>query len=170
MNMAIFAVWTLFVLVPQFVLEPSIQKQYLPCVHRNDSYKCSHNTTVHLVLANCTSPLRGSTTATFCTDQTSTVTTVPKGTKNSSNCELEQGEWYQCPAYKPSYDNPVYWVTGRGGYNETALFLGHYSNLTQYNGISYNRPVAILVCTGVVYTISFIMLIIRYALSLLMHV
>ena len=162
MNMAIFVVWTLFVSIPQFVLEPSLQKHYLPCIHRNDSYKCSRNTTVHLVQENCKSPVHGSTTATFCANQTSTVTTVPKSTKNSSACPLVVGKWYQCPAYTPSFTSPVDLVTGRGGYNDTPLFLGHYSNLTEYNGIHYNRPVAILVCTAVVYGISFVMLIIRY--------
>ena len=165
MNLAILVVWTLFVLIPQFVVEPTLHKQYFPCIHRNDSRMCSHNTTVHLVLGNCTTPpARGLTVATFCTNQTTTILTVPKSTKNSSTCTLGPGEWYQCPAYKPSFTSPVDLVTGRGGYNDTALFLGHYVNFTEYNGISYNRPVAILLCTAVVFGISFIMLIIKYVI------
>eukprot|EP00731_Ephydatia_muelleri_P025331 Em0017g414a len=162
MNMAILSVWTLFVLIPQFVVEPSLHKQYFPCIHRNDSRNCTHNTTVHLVIGNCTTPpARGLTVATLCSDPMVKVMTTPTAAKNSSTCLLGPEEWYQCPARKPSFSSLIDLITGRGGYNDTVLFLGHYSSLNEYNGIPYNRPVAILVCTAVVYCISFIMLIIR---------
>ena len=167
MNMAILTVWTLFVLIPQFVMEPSIQKHYLPCIHRNDTYSCHRNTTVSLLPANCSAP-REATLATLCANDTATVITVPRSVKLTCNITLQ--EWYQCPADTPSFGNLVDLVTGRGGYSDTVLFLGHYSNLTRYNGVSYNRPVAILVCTGVVYTISFIMLIIRSVLTCMLNI
>ena len=163
MNLVILVVWTLFVLIPQFVVEPSLRKQYFPCIHRNDSRNCTRNTTVHLVIGNCTTPPPHSlTVATLCSDPTTKVLTAPRAAKNTSTCPLGPGEWYQCPAYKPSFISPVDLVTGRGGYNDTALFLGHYVNFTEYNGISYNRPVAILVSTAVVFGVSVIMLMIKY--------
>ena len=167
MNVIIFGVWTLFVSIPQFVVEPSLGEEHLPCIKRNGSngsYKCSHNTIVLLLPGNCTIS-RGVTKATLCSNKSAAVTTIPKGTKPTTICNkssLEFEEWYQCPADLPSFGSPVDLVTGRGGYNDTVLFLGHYSKLTEYNGISYNRPVAILVCTAVVFGISFIMLITRY--------
>eukprot|EP00731_Ephydatia_muelleri_P025324 Em0017g407a len=163
MNVIIFGVWTLFVSIPQFVVEPSLGKEHLPCIKRNDSYKCSHSTTVLLLPGNCTIS-RGVTKATLCSNKSAAVITIPMGTKPTTICNkssLEFEKWYQCPAYLPSFGSPVDLVTGRGGYNDTVLFLGHYSKLTVYNGISYNRPVAILVCTAVVFGISFIMLITR---------
>ena len=167
MNMAIFAVWTLFVLIPQFAVEPFLQAQrdaVLPCVHRNDSYTCprqSSNSTVFIALPSCKSPpLRGSAMATYCEgNQSVRVTTV---TRNSSSCPHGPDEYYVCPAYTPRFSNIIDLVTGRKGYNDTWLFLGHYVNFTEFDGISYNRPVAMLVCTAAVYLISFLMLIIRY--------
>eukprot|EP00731_Ephydatia_muelleri_P025277 Em0017g360a len=166
MNLVILVVWTLFVLIPQFVVEPSLRKQYFPCIHRNDSRNCTRNTTVYLVIGNCTTPPpHGLTVATLCSNPVTKVLTAPRAAKNTSTCPLGPGEWYQCPAYKPSFISPVDLVTGRGGYNDTALFLGHYVNFTVYNGISYNRPVAILVSTAVVFGVSIIMLMIKLVQS-----
>ena len=164
MNLAILVVWTLFVLIPQFVVEPSLSKGYLPCIKRNDSDKCSHSITVLLLPENCTTS-RAVTKATLCSNKSAVVITIPRDTKPTTICNkssLQFEEWYQCPADVPSFSSPVDLVTGRGGYNDTVLFLGRYSNLAEYNGISYNRPVAILVCTAVVFGISFVMLISRY--------
>ena len=172
MNMAIFGVWTLFVSIPQFVVEPYLANQsaaVLSCVHTlNSSYLCSHNqqpVAVHLALPSCKSPPHNAAVVPYCTgNQSVKVTTLPLGVKNSSTCPYGSVEYYFCPAYTPSFSSPVDLVTGRGGFNDTILFLGHYVNFTVFNGIHYNRPVAILVCTAVVYGISFVMLIIRYSL------
>ena len=171
MNMAIFAVWTLFVLVPQFVLERPVKKTN-SCVFSNASgyaYRCPRRSSA-AYLTNCASP--NVTNTTLCTNESISVMVAPKrpvcssdggggGGSGGSAYLLGVGEvWSLCPSPQPVQFIDL--VTGRGALSDTWLFLGHYSNLTRYYGISYNRPVAILICSGVVYTISFIMLIIRY--------
>eukprot|EP00731_Ephydatia_muelleri_P025330 Em0017g413a len=82
------------------------------------------------------------------------VPTVPLGVNNKS-CPHYPSPYRFCTIQQPSYDL-ISLVTGRDGYNDTWLFLGHYVNMT----VPYNRPVAYLVCTAVVYGISFFMLVI----------
>ena len=175
MNMAIFVVWTLFVSIPQFVLErPSIVQATNSCIYRNATgytYNCPRRSTA-VYLINCT--VENSTVATLCTNSSVAATVVPKYkdvyTSSHNYCNISSAflqEWSLCSNSTRTTGTPGFLdlVTGRGALTNTWLFLGHYSNLTEYNGISYNRPVAILVCTAVVYGISFVMIIIRYVYS-----
>ncbi|KAL5479591.1 hypothetical protein EMCRGX_G023134 [Ephydatia muelleri] len=130
MNLTILVVWMLFVLIPQFVLEPYLRTQRqptVPCIYTNDSYECpsAYDTNLHfLALPSCKSPPSDAVTATFCAaDHSSRVVALPNGTENSTGCPYSSTEYYLCPAYQPV-------------------------------------PVAYLMCTAVVYCISFIMLII----------
>ena len=177
MNLAILVVWTLFVLIPQFVVEPYLRTQgqpTVPCVYSHGSYECpsAYDTNVHLLaLPSCKSLPPTAVMATFCVgDHSSRVIALLNGTENSTGCPYTSTEYYLCSPYQPVFDL-ISLVTGRGGYNDTWLFLGHYVNFSEYRGTlhsfgvattSYNRPVAYLVCTAVVYGISFIMLVIRY--------
>ena len=185
MNMAIFGVWTLFVSIPQFVVEPYLaaQKAALrPCIYLNNSnYTCSTNINktiayAYIILPSCkTLPRNAATTteAKYCPSNGNQSITLKVFTSsstkggiqsNSSACPYGPTKYNFCSLPSMPYDF-ISLVTGQGGYSDTWLFLGHYSNLTEYNGNSYNRPVAYLVCTAVVYGISFVMLIIRYLLE-----
>ena len=181
MNMAIFVVWTLFVSIPQFVVEPYLAAQraeveaMYPCIYLDDSnYTCSTNKTIqyaYIILPSCKTPPRNATASKYCPSNGNQLNVTMKvftnsSTKggiqsNSSACPYGPTKYNFCPPPSLPYD-VISLVTGRGIYNDTWLFLGHYVNFTEYNGISYNRPVAYLVCTAVVYGISFVMLIVRY--------
>ena len=168
MNLAISVVWTLFVLIPQFVVEPYLRTQRrltAPCVYTNGSYDCPYvyNTDVYfLAFPNCKSQPSAAVMAEFCAEDNSPiVTALLNGTKNSTGCPYSSIEYYLCSPYQPDFDL-ISLITGRGGYSDTWLFLGHYVNFTEYKGISYNRPVATLICTAMVFGISFIMLVVRY--------
>ena len=182
MNLAIFLVWTLFVYIPQFVVEPYLTARKateFPCIYprslnittycRTPGY--SNNHAVHLVLSGCQNLSQSIkrtdvVSATYCAgfgNQSARVTTlkynITAKVANTSTCRYGPAVYNIC-LLNPSYD-PISLVTGQGGYRDTWLFLGHYVNFTHFNGISYNRPVAYLVCTALVYGISFIMLIIK---------
>ena len=172
MNLTILVVWMLFVLIPQFVVEPSlaVEKAYLlnPCISPNISYQCPgkpKNSTimVYRAMKNCTARTKGFTEARSCVRNQSDmtlVTTVPLNVNNKS-CPHYPSPYRFCTIQQPSYDL-ISLVTGRDGYNDTWLFLGHYVNMT----VPYNRPVAYLVCTAVVYGISFFMLVVKYVFGL----
>ena len=73
MNMAIFGVWTLFVSIPQFVVEPYLaaQKAALrPYIFLNNSnYTCStnkSNESTYIILPSCKTLPRNPTTAKYC--------------------------------------------------------------------------------------------------------
>ena len=168
MNLAILAVWTLFVLIPQFVVERPTQA-VPPCIYSNATkygYVCPRKGSTSVYRINCTAP--NSTNATVCTNGLIQLTVVQKPlSHNHSYCNVNSTfleVWSLCPGSVPTSISFLDLVTGRGGLRDTWLFLGHYSNRTVYNGISYNRPVAYLVCTAVVYVISFIMLVIKYVI------
>lgn len=56
----------------------------------------------------------------------------------------------------PWYQYVIDFVLGQGVFNETVLFYGRYSNATIGN---YNLPVTYLFMTGVVYTVSVVLLV-----------
>eukprot|EP00731_Ephydatia_muelleri_P025328 Em0017g411a len=167
MNMAILSVWTLFVLIPQFVVEHPTET--VPaCIYSNASnytYVCPRRGSTYVYRINCTAP--NSTNTTLCTNRSIQATIVPKTARNIVNhtyCDVNStflDVWSLCPSSVTPSVQFLDLVTGRGGLSDTWLFLGHYSNRTEYSGIPYNIPVAYLVCTALVYGISFIMLIIR---------
>ena len=172
MNMAILSVWTLFVLIPQFVVEHPTET--VPaCIYSNASnytYVCPRRGSTYVYRINCTAP--NSTNATLCTNRSIQATIVPKPARNIVNhtyCDVNStflDVWSLCPSSVTPSVQFLDLVTGRGGLSDTWLFLGHYSNRTEYSGIPYNIPVVYLVCTALVYGISFIMLIIRYVFGL----
>ena len=114
-------------------------------------------------------------TVTFCAaDHSSRVVALPNGTENSTGCPYSSTEYYLCPAYQPVYDL-ISLITGRGGYNDTWLIFGHYVNFSEYRGIMHKFQcdhilcVVYIGCTAGVYCISFIVLIIRYLVVVILR-
>lgn len=56
------------------------------------------------------------------------------------------------------YEYIIDFVLGQGIFNDTILFYGRYSNTTVV-GNAYDLPLAYLLATGIVYTISVILLV-----------
>ena len=85
------------------------------------------------------------------------------------NCEFEGSggsirRLRVCPrAIAPNlawYDYILDFVLGQGLFNDTVLFYGRYGNTTVV-GDTYSLPLAFLFMTGVIYTISVVLLVFK---------
>ena len=171
-NMAIFTFWFGFVCIPQFIWETSpgvtIKPHYQSsCVFNSSAaYNCSNgpHSVVYRVekdctLVNDTAPVSMCSIHGGVADEEGCTSAV-NVTDLRTNCSYEA--LYVCKDVLPCtpwYQYIVGFITGQGTFNETVLFLGHYTNTTTIRSRSYHMPLVILVMTGVVYVISFVLLV-----------
>eukprot|EP00731_Ephydatia_muelleri_P029443 Em0020g1087a len=173
-NVGIFTLWFGFVCIPQFIWETTpavtIKPNYqTTCVFNSSaSYNCSNGfpTVLYRVGTNCTLVNANNTVLiSMCSvhggvadgEQCSSGINV---TGLKTNCSAEA--LHVCKDVVPCtqwYDYIVGFITGQGIFNETVLFLGHYTNATTIRNRSYRLPLVTLVMTGVVYAISFVLLV-----------
>ena len=174
-NVAIFALWFGFVCIPQFIWETSpgvnIQPNYqLACIFNSSApYDCSNGPSSTLLYT----ALNKS-----CTPYSNHSFSIATCTINNNVAVRESGviatvwpslycsnmvPWKVCNTsiapYVPWYQYAVDFITGHGTFNQTVLFLGRYTNATTIRSKSYNMPLVTLVMTGVVYAISFVLLV-----------
>ena len=173
-NVAIFTLWFGFVCIPQFIWETSpgviIKPNYqTTCVFNSSaSYNCSNGSpgVVYKVDSNCTLVnVNNTVQISKCNihggvaDEEQCATGI-NVTWLRTNCSAEV--WHVCKDVAPCtqwYDYIIGFITGQGIFNETVLFLGHYTNATTIRNRSYHLPLVTLVMTGVVYAISFVLLV-----------
>ena len=177
-NVAIFTLWFGFVCIPQFIWETSpgviIKPNYqTTCVFNSSaSYNCSNGyPSIHVYSVgrsqqqnNCTPLKNASYSVRTCIidksvairESSDIVTVWPM--QFCGNMQT----WAVCNTsiapYVPWYQYAIDFITGQGTFNETVLFLGHYTNATTIRNRSYHLPLVTLVMTGVVYAISFVLL------------
>ena len=171
-NVAIFALWFGFVCIPQFIWETSpgvnIQPNYqLACVFNSSApYNCSNGSpsVLYRVGSNC-SLVNRTVLINMCSVHNDIADGESCGSAVNfsdqwSNCSKEAV--HVCKDVTPCtvwYDYIVGFITGQGTFNQTVLFLGRYTNATTIRNKSYNMPLVTLVMTGVVYAISFVLLV-----------
>ncbi|KAL5473026.1 hypothetical protein EMCRGX_G027466 [Ephydatia muelleri] len=174
-NVGIFTLWFGFVCIPQFIWETTpavtIKPNYqTTCVFNSSaSYNCSNGRPLIQVYSNqqdnCIPPKNQSYSVRICRidkriaigESSDIVTVWP-----TQYCGKMQA-WAACNTsiapYIPWYQYAIDFITGHGTFNETVLFLGHYTNATTIRNRSYRLPLVTLVMTGVVYAISFLLLV-----------
>ena len=177
-NLAVFTIWISVVCIPQFIWETTeganTKPNYrLACAYRSsaqsncsDGYPTTHvysldasssSSNCSELYSNDSFPIR---TCTFedHVAESSTLITV----WSVLNCSAVT-TWNVCSTdihpYLPWYQYLVDFITGRGVFNQTVLFLGRYTNATVIGNRNFNMPLVTLVTAGVVYAISFVVLV-----------
>ena len=183
MNLLTSVLWIAFVCVPQIVWDQTdgakrmATPSALVCAfNANESYECLDNATAssaHLALDGCFYPERPVFDVRECivrdgiaVQEGDTVIAVSTSLPRKCNEKLSNISNLTLCANVAPHSIPWYlfvleFFTGQGIFNDTILFLGHYTTSLTIQNANYNFPLVILVLCGVVYLFNVFLLVYR---------